>query len=151
MRPVLLFIVLLFITSACEKKEVKLSRIDTFTGGKEKEWLIVENFFSGINVTEMEDCYSDDTAVFSKGDESQDKLIPIYKWKKNEKKCSGLDDDLSLYFTLSGNTVIFGDQDILTTGAGDVWDIDKAENSEIIISQNKGTNDERRLRFIPKP
>ncbi len=124
--------------------------MDTFTGGKQKEWLIAENFFSGVDVTKMEDCYSDDSVIFSKGDESEDKLIPIYRWLKNAKKCSGLDEDLKLYFFLTGKTIIFGDQDVLTNGTGDIWNIDKAENTEIILSQNKGTADERRLRFIPK-
>ena len=59
-----------------------LSRIDTFTGGKEKEWVIAENFFSGENVTEIEECYKDDTVIFSKGDEKAEKRIPIYKWKR---------------------------------------------------------------------
>ena len=152
MRPVPLsaFLLVAFsFLSGCEKKEVTLSRIDTFTGGKEKEWVIAENFFSGENVTEIEECYKDDTVIFSKGDEKAEKRIPIYKWKKNAIKCSTIDDDLSLYFTLSGNTIVFGDQDILTTGTGDIWMIDKAESSEIIISQDKGTIDERRLRFIP--
>lgn len=151
MRPVLLFVLFGIITSACEKKEVKLSQIDTFTGGMLREWLIAENFFSGVDVTQLEDCHSDDIAVFSKGDPGEDKLIPVYKWNKNEKRCSAIDEDLRLYFTLSGNTIIFGDQDMLTNGTGEIWDIDKAESSEIIISQNKGTSDERRLRFVPKP
>lgn len=150
MRPVLLSAFVFFVFSlfsACEKKEVTLSQIDTFTGGKGKEWRIAENFFSGVNVTETEECYRDDTVIFSKGEEGAEKLIPIYTWKKNAIKCSGLDEDLKLYFTLSGSTIIFGDQDVLTSGTGDVWDIDKADNAEIIISQNKGTGNERRLRF----
>lgn len=150
MKSVLLSLFLLLIFSSCEKKEVKLSPMDTFTGGKEKEWLIAENYYSGTNVTELEECYRDDTAVFSKGDPGEDKLIPIYRWRKNEKKCSTTDDDLKLYFILDGNTIIFGDQDILNGAAGDVWNIEKAESTEIIISQDKGTDNERRLRFLPK-
>ncbi len=143
----LFFVFSLF--SGCERKEVTLSLMDTFTGGKQKEWLIAENYFIGTNVTEMEECYRDDTAIFSKGNSSSEKMIPEYTWKKNENQCSTLDDDLSLYFTLSGNTIMFGDQDILNGAAGDVWNIEKAENAEIIISQNKGTDNERRLRFVP--
>lgn len=127
---------------------MSLSLIDTFTGGNSKEWLIAENYFVGTNVTELEPCYKDDTVIFSKGEKGEDKLIPIYIWQKNDNKCSGLDEDLKLYFSLSGNTIIFGDQDVLVTGAGDIWNIEKAENTEIIINQNKGTNNERRLRFV---
>lgn len=125
--------------------------MDIFTGGKQKEWRIAENFFSGVNVTETDECYKDDTVIFSKGEEGEDKLIPIYIWKKNAIKCSGVDEDLKLYFFLSSDltTITFGDQDVLTTGVGDVWNISKAENTEIIINQNAGTANERRLRFIP--
>lgn len=105
-----------------------------------------------MNVTEEEACYRDDTAVFSKGEEGETKLIPIYIWKKNQNTCSGIDEDLRMYFFLSDDmkSITFSDQDDLTTGTGDIWDIDKAENTEIIISQGKGTNNERRLRFTPK-
>ncbi len=139
----LFFVFSLF--SGCERKEVTLSLMDTFTGGKQKEWLIAENYFIGTNVTEVEECYRDDTAVFSKGDSGADKMIPVYTWKKNGNQCSTPDEDLSLYFTLSDNTIMF--EDILNGAAVDVWNIDKVENTEIIISQNKGTDNERRLRF----
>lgn len=154
MRPLLLPAFLFFVfslVSSCDRREVKLSPMDTFTGGRQKEWLIAENFFSGVNVTETDPCYKDDTVIFSKGEEGEDKLIPIYIWKKNAIKCSGVDDDLKLYFFLSNDmtTITFGDRDVLTTGTGDVWNINKAENTEIVISQNGGTPNERRLRFIP--
>lgn len=161
MRPLLFSACLLFsLLSSCERKEVKLSRIDTFTGGNKKEWLIAENYLkvtgsdgvtTEMNVTEEEECYRDDTAVFSKGEEGETKLIPVYIWKKNQKTCSTIDFDMKVYFFLAEDmkSITFSDLDNLTNGTGDTWDIDKAENSEIIISQGKGTNNERRLRFIP--
>lgn len=143
----LFFVFSLF--SGCERKEVTLSLMDTFTGGKQKEWLIAENYYSGTNVTEIDECFRDDTAIFSKGDSGEDKMIPLYTWKKNENRCSTTEDDMKLYFMLEGNTIIFGDQDVFDFEPDDVWNIEKAENTEIIISQDKGTDNERRLRFIP--
>lgn len=155
MRPVLLFIVLLCMTSACEKKEVSLSQIDILTGGNAKEWLIVENYFNGVNVTEEEPCYKDDTAIFSKGEGTEAKLIPVYIWKKNDSKCSGVDEDRHSYFYLADDfrTISFGDVDVSLEN-GDVWKITKLSNTEIIINQNTtnvvdGSILERRLRFVP--
>lgn len=157
MRPVLLPVVLFFIASllgSCDKKEVQLSPIDTFTGGKEREWLIVENFYSGQNVTASEDCYKDDTAIFSKGDTDEDMRFPIYIWKKNNVKCEPNEQDVKLFFVLKEDLSAitfysYIDGGNLDPQFGDTWNIDLAENSEIRLSQGKGTSDERRLRLVP--
>lgn len=157
MRPVILPVLLFFVVSllaSCDKKEVKLSPIDTFTGGKEREWQIVENFYSGQNVSETEGCYKDDTAIFSKGDETEDMRYPIYIWKKNGVKCEASEQDVKLFFVLTEDlTAItfysYIDGGNLDPQFGDTWNIDKAENSEIRLSQGKGTSDERRLRLVP--
>lgn len=152
MRPVLFPAFLLFsLLSSCERKEVKLSPIDTFTGGNKKEWLIAENYLKiavtndkgeitemvEMNVTEEEECYQDDTAIFSKGEAGETKLIPVYIWKKNQKTCSTKDEDVRMYFFLSSDmkSITFSDLDSLASETDNTWIIDKVENTEIIISQ----------------
>ncbi|MBX2951255.1 MAG: hypothetical protein KF870_02045 [Leadbetterella sp.] len=155
MRPVLLILFFTaFLLGSCSKKEVTLSPIDTFTGGKSREWLIVENFFSGENFTASEECFKDDTVLFSKGDEDENIRYPIYIWKKNNLKCEAGEQDVKLFFVLEEDLTkitfySYIDGGNLDPNFGTTWNIDVAENSEIRLSQGKGTNDERRLRLVP--
>jgi hypothetical protein len=149
MKPVLYTFLITASLLSCKSKDVDLSTIDIFTAGNSKEWNIVENYFSGTNVVEIEPCFADDTAVFSKGERTGEKREPKYTWKKNRNKCSSDDPDFELYYFIDGKTIIFFSGD-LSQGDGDTWQIDLATKEEIILSQSKGTPEERRLHFVYK-
>lgn len=138
---------LLFILSAitlfsCSDKEVDLSPVDILTGGREKTWKVAEFFFSGQDAVLTQECYSDDTAKFSKGNplDSLNKSS-FYTYSKNEKKCGITDDDFSYFFHISS------DRKSIFFNVDDRWDIIKFETDDFIIQT---PDQQRRLRFVQK-
>lgn len=136
---------LIFILSAitlfsCSEKEVDLSPVDILTGGREKEWKVAEFFFSGEDAVQTQECYSDDTATFSKGNplDSLNKES-YYTYHKNEKKCGLIDFDESLPFHVSD------DRKSIIFGANVQWDILKFEPTEFIMQTPDGL---RRVRYV---
>ena len=138
---------LLFILSAvtlfsCSEKTVELTPVDILTGGREKTWKVAEYFYSGQDAVQNQECFSDDTAKFSKGgDTTKFNGSSYYTYQKNAHKCGLVDDDFTLSFHLSTDKKsIFFDVD-------DRWDIIKFETDDFIIQ----TPDQlRKLRFTPK-
>lgn len=126
--------------------------MDIFTGGQQREWQISEYLINGIDFIQLEECNKDDTVIFSKGDVTKEKPIPVYTWKKNSNKCSEVDEDLEQYFILAPDlsTITFYGFDVdIDLDNGVQWDVVKAESSEIIIELH-GVANVQRLRFIPK-
>jgi hypothetical protein len=114
---------------SCSEKSVDLTNVDILTGGKEKEWVFEEFFISGENVVETQECYKDDTAIFSKGNQN-DTLYsgPVYTWKKNAIKCGITDEDWvsDFFVTDDGKQLLFENRT-------ESWNIDVLDSKQIIL------------------
>ena len=139
MKKYSIILFILYATFSCtNEKSVDLSAINMLTGGKSKEWKFVEWMDGNTNRLD-DDCFKDDTALFSKGDpESKSDTLQrsSYTWKKNELKCGLTDKDLIFKITL------LDDEKTLYI-ENEKWIIENITNSKLILISNAGTNPQR--------
>jgi hypothetical protein len=123
--------ILLLLCFSCSPKEVDLLLIDKLTGGREKEWKLMEFSLDGNDI--LADCNRDDTAVFTKINPDSLKVSPVFEYRKNALRC-GDESAIELRefrVSESQRMLIFDDHE--------EWEIEYLDHKELVLFRSEGS------------
>lgn len=154
MRPVLLFILLGFIMSACEKKEVDLMPVDILTGGNSRTWEIIAFEVDGESVLDADPCLSNQMIFYKNG---MNEVDPGYNgaYYVRPSVCPEIPSIYMRVDMMADNTISFrAANDSLYYDFWDILNISATDITlhQITVNMNSGLETERSLllRYLPE-